>query len=124
MASQGCSINKAINQPPPIDFSPVKIGANRAEVISVLGTPKHSEMTNGEKTDVFEFIDGYPGASKLRVILYAAADVVTLSLAELILWPLESAALDGKPGRAVVTYDEQNVVKSVKISDREGNPWQ
>lgn len=120
----GCSISKAINQPPPIDFTNVKVGTTRSDLIAALGSPKHTDVTDTERADVFEFIDGFPSASKMRVVLYAAADVFTLALAELILWPLESATMDGKPGKAIATYDANNVVKTLKVTDRQGKPWE
>ena len=122
--STGCSISRAIKQPPPIPVEQAKVGSTRAEIISIFGPPKFSEQNGSDRTDVYKFIDGYHGATKMRVILYAAADVFTLGLAELILWPLEAAALDGKEGKAVATYDENHIVKKLVVTDTDGNPWE
>ena len=89
----------------------------------MFGTPKSTDVAQDERTDVFEFIDGNHGASKLRVIPYVAADIFTLGLAELILWPMELAVLQGSEGRAVVTYSQDHRVKTVTITNRDGTPW-
>lgn len=72
---------------------------------------------------MFEFTDGNHGATKLRIVPYIAADVITASLAELILWPLELSVLQGSEGRAVVTYDPKDIATGVKVTKRNGEPW-
>jgi hypothetical protein len=124
IVQSGCSIYKAANQPPPIDFTNVKVGASRPQLISALGLPKYSETVGDKRTDTFEFIDGYPSGSKMRVILYAAADIFTLFLAEIILWPLEMAVLDGVHGAAIAEYDEKKIVTELSVTDKEGKSWQ
>jgi hypothetical protein len=64
----------------------VKVGSTRPEVLSVFGMPKASDVEQEERTEIFEFVDGNNGASKLRIIPYVAAEVFTLGLAELVLW--------------------------------------
>ena len=123
IVQSGCSIYKAANQPPPIDFMNVKVGASRPQLISAFGHPKYSEVVGDKRTDMFEFIDGYPSASKVRVLFYAAADFFTLCLAEVILWPLEMAVLDGVPGNAIAEYDDKSIVKELRVTDKAGKPW-
>jgi outer membrane protein assembly factor BamE (lipoprotein component of BamABCDE complex) len=121
----GCSIYKAATAPPPVPVDIIKAGSSRAEVMSVFGLPKTSDMaTSNERTDVYEFIDGNNEASKLRIIPYIGADVFTLGVAELVLWPMEIALLQGSEGRAVVTFDQENKAKSVMVTKRDGTPWQ
>ena len=119
----GCSIYKAANAPGPVAVDRVQIGSTRAEVFAVYGVPKHSETSNEQKTDTFQFIDGYPSGSKSRIVLYAAGDLITLGLAELIFWPLEMAVLEGTEGQAVVTYDSDERVTSNIVTTMEGEPW-
>ena len=96
----------------------------RFEVMSVFGTPKSSEVVqSNERTDVYEFIDGNHGATKLRILPYIGADFVTAGLAELVLWPLELATLQGSEGRAIVTYDQENRPKTVMVTRKDGSPW-
>lgn len=101
----------------------MQVGSTRAEVFSVYGVPIHSDTHNGVRTDTFDFIDGYPSGSKSRIVLYAAGDLLTLGLAELIFWPLEMAVLEGTEGQAVVTYDSDERVTSNIVTTKEGEPW-
>jgi len=124
VATPGCSIYKAATAPPPVPVDNVKAGYTRAEVMSVFGLPKNTEVVpSNERTDVYEFIDGNHGASKLRIIPYIGADFFTLGLAELVLWPMEIALLQGSEGRAVVTYDQDNKAKTVMVTKKDGTPW-
>lgn len=123
-SSQGCSIYKAANAPGPLAIEEVKVGKNRDAVISVLGMPRTSETSAmNERTDMHEFINGYPSGSKSRILIYIAGDLFTLGLAELIFWPIEMAALQGDEGRAVVRYDQHNIATNVIITNRDGSPW-
>lgn len=55
-----------------------------------LGATKFTDTDQeGRKQDSFEFYSGLHSGSKARIIPYLAADVFTLALAELILWPIE-----------------------------------
>lgn len=123
IASQGCSIYKAATAPPPVAVENVRVGSNRAQVMSVLGTPMLTENAEDRRTDVFEFRSGLHEASKARIILYAAGDLFTLGLAELIFWPMELAVLDGTQGRAVVTYGSDNSVQTLHLTKKDGTPW-
>ena len=123
-AAQGCSIYKAATAPPSVAVDNVKAGSTRFEVMSVFGTPKSSDVAqSNERTDVYEFIDGNGDAAKLRIIPYIGADFLTAGLAELVLWPLELATLQGSEGRAVVTYDQENRAKTVIVTKKDGSPW-
>lgn len=123
-AAQGCSIYKAATAPPSVPVDRVTAGSTRFEVMSVFGTPKISDVAqSNERTDVYEFIDGNHQATKFRIVPYIAADLFTAGLAELLLWPLELAALQGAEGRAVVTYDPENRAKTVLVTKKDGSPW-
>jgi hypothetical protein len=123
-AAQGCSIYKAATAPPSVPVDNVRAGSTRFEVMSVFGTPKSSDVAqSNERTDVYEFIDGNSDAAKLRIIPYIGADLFTIGLAELVLWPLELATMQGSEGRAVVTYDQENRAKAVLVTKKDGSPW-
>jgi len=124
VSAQGCSIYKAATAPPPVEVERVRVGSDRTDVISVFGTPRLTEVTDGQRTDMFEFISGLHQASKSRILLYIAGDFFTLGLSELVFWPLELAVLDGKEGRAVATYGSDNTVQTVKITTKDGKPWE
>ena len=51
-------------------------------------------MDHENKVARYEYSDGPPGASKVRIILYVAADIFTAFLSELIFWPIESYATE------------------------------
>ena len=122
--TQGCSMYKAATAPPPVAVDIIKSGTTRAEVVSVFGLPKSSDLSESYRTEVYEFIDGNHGATKLRIIPYFGADFFTLGLAEVVLWPMELALLQGSEGRAVVTYDQDNRAKRVIVTKKDGTPWQ
>jgi outer membrane protein assembly factor BamE (lipoprotein component of BamABCDE complex) len=124
LATPGCSIYKAATAPPPVAVDNIKVGSTRAEALAVFGMPKTTDFAQpNDRTDVYEFVDGNHSASKLRIIPYVGADVFTLGLAELVLWPMEIALLQGSEGRAVVTFDQDNRVKTVMVTKRDGTPW-
>jgi hypothetical protein len=123
-AAQGCSIYKAATAPSSVPVDRVRAGSTRFEVMSVFGMPKSSDVAqSNERTDVYEFIDGNSDAAKLRIIPYIGADLFTIGLAELVLWPLELATMQGAEGRAVVTYDQENRAKTILVTKRDGSPW-
>jgi len=114
----GCSIYSALNAPAPVSYESIKIGHDRMEVISVLGSPKLSDTKGVYTTDSFEFIDGNSAGYKVRVLPYLAGDLFTFGLAEIIFWPLEKLALDGSSDRAIVSYDMDNKVNSIKVNKK------
>lgn len=120
---QSCSIHRALSGPPSLEIEKVKIGAPRNKIISVLGLPKLTENKNDVKTDMHEFVYGFPMVSKIRVLLYIAGDVATLGLTELIFWPLEITVGQGIDGRAIVTYGPDDTAKSILLTKQDGSPW-
>lgn len=123
VVSQGCSIYRAANAPPPILVEEVIAGKDRNSIISILGMPRSTEASINERTDMHEFISGYDAGGKIRILFYIAGDIFTLGLAELIFWPLEIGALQGDEGRAVVSYDQDNIAKTVLVTKKGGAPW-
>ena len=101
----------------------LRVGKDRNNIISILGMPRSTESSNNERTDMHEFISGYDPGSKLRILFYVAGDIFTLCLAELIFWPLEVAALQGDEGRAVISYDQSNIARTVLLTTKGGAPW-
>jgi hypothetical protein len=72
----------------------------------------------GHKQDIFEFSSGMHQATKVRVVLYLAADVFTLTLAELLLWPLEMTLLESATCTGIATYDLNLKVQSWSVEDK------
>jgi hypothetical protein len=121
LSNPACSVYKASTQPGPADLTGLGIGSRRVEVITRLGAPKFSDTDpQGRKQDTFEFQSGLHQASKVRIILYLAADVVTLTLAEIILWPMEMTVLERATCIANVTYDESQKVEAWVLAQKDG----
>ena len=120
----GCSIYKAATAPPPIAMENVKVGANRINIVGTLGIPKSTETKNDVRMDVYEFVDGSASATKMRIFFYVAGDLFTLSLSELLFWPLELGLGQGTDGRAVVTYGMDDIAKSVLLTKLDGSAWE
>ncbi len=121
LAQSACSVYKAASQPGPADLGGLGIGSRRAEVITRLGAPRFSDTdAQGRKQDTFEFPSGMHQASKARVILYLAADVFTLALAELVLWPLEMTVMESASCVANVSYDQSHKVDAWVVSKKDG----
>lgn len=116
-----CSVYKAATQPPPADLQGIGVGTPRQEIIMRLGAPKFSDTdAQGKKQDSFEFQSGLHSGSKARIILYLAADLFTLCLAEIILWPLEMTVMERAACNAYATYDQSQKVDTWKVSQKDG----
>jgi hypothetical protein len=121
LTETGCSIYKAASQPPPADLTGIGVGTPRGQLIAKLGAPKFSDTDpEGQKQDTFEFDSGFHSASKVRIIPYLAADVFTLGLAELILWPLEMTVMDKAKCVGMATYDPTQKVNAWNVSQKDG----
>lgn len=120
-SQMACSVYKAATQPGPADLQGIGVGTPRPILMSKVGAPKFSDTNSqGKKEDIFEFDSGLNQASKARVILYLAADVITVGLAELILWPLEMVVMERAKCNAVATYDHQQKVETWNVSQKDG----
>lgn len=115
----GCSVNRAIKAPEPVEYKEITVGGTRLETMSRLGLPKISNQKGNYKIDTYEFFDGYHSASKARIILYLAGGVFTLGLSEFIFWPLEAAVFEGNQCRATVIYDDNDKIVGYDILDND-----
>jgi hypothetical protein len=99
----------------------IGVGTSRQELIQRLGAPKFSDTdSQGRKQDSFEFQSGMHGASKARIILYLAADLFTLTLAEIILWPMELTVMERAVCNGFATYDQSQKVETWNVSKKDG----
>jgi hypothetical protein len=120
-ANVGCSVYKAGTQPGPADLTGIGIGTSRQDLIMRLGAPKFTDTNPaGKKEDAFEFSSGFHQASKARIILYLAADIFTLCLAEIILWPIELTLMERATCNGFAAYDEAHKVETWKVSQKDG----
>ncbi len=110
----GCAVYMAATQPGEKDLSLLSKGQPRAKLIAEFGSPQHSEMRNGNRVDIFSFVQGYHGAEKAgRAVLHGAADVVTLGLWEAVGTPVEGH-FNGTKVSAEVIYDSFDNVLTVR----------
>jgi hypothetical protein len=111
-----CSVYWALKQPPAMNLEGVGVGTSRQELLARMGPPQFSETdAQGRKQEMFEFQSGMHQATKLRALLYAGADLFTLGLAELILWPLELTVMKDATCNAIATYDASQIVDSWRV---------
>lgn len=121
IVQSACSISAALKQPPPADLQGIGVGTPRMEIISRLGPPNFSDTdAQGKRQDSFEFQSGMHGASKTRVILYIAGDLVTLGLAELLFWPLELTLMKSATCTAHAMYDSSLKAETWNLKQKEG----
>ncbi len=103
----------ATQQPDKKDLDVLRPGISRLAVIAELGAPIHTEQKDDGLLDLFVFRQGYSTREKsARAITHAALDVATLGAWELVGTPLEGAT-DGDELRALVRYDENQLVRDV-----------
>lgn len=120
-----CSVFKAASQDGPADLSGIGVGTPRNELISRLGAPKIATTTpTGEMQDYFEFQSGMHQAAKLRILPYLAADVFTLGLAELVLWPLEMSVMDAATCTGIAVYDNRQHVNAWTVTSKKNSSMQ
>ena len=95
------------------------IGTPRSMVLGELGQPISSETKDGQKVDVFAFVQGYStGAKTSRAIFHGVADVFTAGLWEVVGTPTE-AVFHGTKVSYEITYDERDkVCKCVPLSEK------
>ena len=109
-----CSVYKASTLPPKKDLTVFRTGTPRAILIGEFGQPI-TTTSNGQKTDVFKFTQGYSKAAKTsRAFFHGAADVLTLGMWEVMGTPAEMV-FDGTEMAYQVEYDEDSRVSRVSV---------
>lgn len=120
-----CSVFKAASQDGPADLFDIGVGMPRNELISRLGPPKIATTTpTGAMQDYFEFQSGMHQAAKLRILPYLAADVFTLGLAELVLWPLEMSVMDAATCTGIAIYDGRQAINTWTVTSKKNSSMQ
>jgi len=112
--STGCSVYMAAKQPKERDLSVLTVGTSRGHVIAELGAPMWSGERDGNKVDIFTFVQGYStGARSARALFHGVSDVFTLGLWEVIGTPVEGA-FSGSEMKIEIAYDEKERVRQAK----------
>jgi len=111
--SSGCSVFMAAKQPDLKNEDLFKVGISRSALLAEFGNPISSNTKDGEKFEVFKFIQGYStGAKTGRAVFHGVADVLTLGIWEIVGTPTE-AAFSGDEKCYEVVYDENDIIKQV-----------
>lgn len=118
LSHSGCSVFMAAKQPDKKNLALLNPGTQRPLLIAEFGSPIHTETKDGNKVDVFSFVQGYStGAKTGRAVFHGAADVFTLGLWEVVGTPTE-AAFDGQNMAVQVQYDANDRVTSSTVLKR------
>ncbi|MBZ0168214.1 hypothetical protein MELA_02312 [Candidatus Methylomirabilis lanthanidiphila] len=121
MLVASCSPYMALHQPGRMNLGVLREGTPQSNVRVEFGTPVWTGKDDqGSDVDIYRFVQGYSGGAKAaRFVWHAAADVFSIGLWEIFGTPIESH-FSGTKMNAVVTYDEQQKVKSIKLQDADG----
>jgi hypothetical protein len=110
----GCGAYMAAKQPREKDLGVLSPGTPREYVIAELGAPMWSGERDGNKIDIFTFVQGYSTANRsARAFFHGVSDVFTLGLWEVVATPVEGA-FNGTEMKLEVMYDERNQVRLAK----------
>jgi len=119
---EGCSVAKVVTQPGPADLKGIGIGTSRMDMTLASWDPRGRLIPINMATR-WICLSSSPGAhqaSKARAIPYLAADVFTLGLAELILWPIEMTAFEATTCHGMATYNAQQKVIAWQATTKAG----
>lgn len=109
----GCSAVMALRQPEKKNLSVLSTGTSRENVISYLGAPAVTDVQEDQRTDIFQFKQGYSGGNKVsRALLHGVADFFTFFIWELVAIPGE-VVFSGTDMSVKVMYDSADKVKDV-----------
>lgn len=109
----GCSVVMALRQPEKKNLSVLSAGTSRENVVSYLGAPAVTDVQEDQRTDIFQFKQGYSGGNKAsRALFHAAADFFTFFFWELVAIPGE-VVFNGTDMSVKVMYDSADKVKDV-----------
>lgn len=111
--SSGCSVFMAAKQPDKKDVDLFRIGTPRSMLLAEFGMPTVSEVRNGQKHEIFKFVQGYSAGAKAgRAVFHGAADVMTLGLWEVVGTPVEGV-FSGDEMAFEVSYDQDDRIDQV-----------
>ncbi len=120
LAVSGCSVFMAVHQPSKKNLAVLQPGTPRAELLAELGRPRSTRLIDLQRSDLFEFTQGYSKEAKVgRAFAHGTIDLATSGLWELAGTPTE-AIFSGKRMSFEVTYDDQDrvlFVRSIEVRD-------
>lgn len=120
LASSGCAVFMAMDQPEQKDLSVLAPGTPRGAVIAVVGPPKWTGEENGIRSDIFTFKEGSSQFAKLlRAGFHLSADAFTFGLWEPFGMLVEKQ-FTGPDIAVQVYYDGQDRVQTAKVLSGQG----
>jgi hypothetical protein len=99
------------NRPAPVDLSQFHTGDSHKKIVTTIGAPASNLKENEQSCDVYKLYTDGPSANGSGAIAFgeAAADVVTLGLAEVIFTPVE-AGTKSVPHTVTFCYTNDKLV--------------
>jgi hypothetical protein len=115
----GCASQNALDQPEKKDLTVLDVGTHRDMVILELGAPANTKSDESTIVDLFSFVQGYSqGNRAARAFGHGVADIATLGL-----WSLAGSQIEESYNGSImgyrVTYEEEFVVKTEKLVDKD-----
>lgn len=107
--------------PGPVPDESISLGTHRSEVeVALRAAPANEYSEAWGSTVIYKFKDGPPQASKARVVIYIAGDVLLLFLSELVFWPIEVYASNRTERIATAHYDTNNDLVGFNVNRKGG----
>jgi len=120
LAAASCSPVLEATRPDPVDLDQFVVGESRMNVLAELGNPvaTQDDDNSDNSCDIYKLYTHGPEAVGKGAIAAgeAAADVVTLGLAEVLFTPVEAATRNSKH-TVIFCYNDDKKLVSVKESD-------
>lgn len=111
ISSTGCSVIAAATGSPEPDFTRIVTGSSRTTIEQELGEPIESKSIPSGTQAVYSYKLGDEPAAG-RALGYLALDIITLCLAEYILFPLEISN-SGNAYEAIIDYDSNGTARNI-----------
>jgi len=109
LTTTGCAAVQAVRTSGPTPEHNIEPGMHRAEVEAILRTGASAyREPDGTIRARYEYVDGPHQATKIRAVVWLAADVFTLFLSEILLWPIEIVVASDAERTADAVFDANN----------------
>jgi len=100
-------------QPSSKNISLFRVGTPKSLIMAEFGAPTGTQTKSGKVYEIYAFKNGVPaGVKATKAFCWAAADVLTLGLAEVVGTPVESMCRSVDHAYEV-SYNKDNIVDSV-----------
>lgn len=115
MLSSGCSVYMAASQPEAKNISLFRLGTPKSLITAEFGSPQATIKREGKEYEIYAFTTGsHTGVKATKAALWAAADILTLGLAEIVGTPVETI-IRSKDMAYEVSFDSNSTVDRVTV---------